>query len=238
MELKNKVALVTGASKGIGKAIALILAEQGCRVTLFARTEKLLQDLAQEAMNKHGVETLAVPGDIRREEDITRCVEKTVTAFGALDVLVNNAGLGHFHSIADLSTKAWDEMFEVNVRGHFLFTRGCLPALRKTGDGAVVFVVSLAGKNAFVNGAGYAATKHAILAFSRCLMLEERKNRIRTIAVCPGSVDTSFSHPRPPDDPKRDRIPKPEDVAQVVLGALVQPARTMVSEIDIRPSNP
>jgi NAD(P)-dependent dehydrogenase (short-subunit alcohol dehydrogenase family) len=239
MELKDKVALVTGASKGIGKEIARALAGEGCHVALFARSESLLRDLAEEIERKHAVKALPLAGDIREESDIRKAVQETVGRLGPLSILVNNAGLGTFQPVADLTTEAWDRMFAVNVRGHFLFTRECIPSLRKSGLAFIVFVVSLAGKNAFVGGSGYAATKHAILGFSRCLMLEERKNGINTLAICPGSVDTDFpGERRAPDDPKRKTMLQPEDVAEAVLGALRQPDRAMVSEIDIRPSSP
>jgi 3-oxoacyl-[acyl-carrier protein] reductase len=239
MNMKDKVALVTGASKGIGRAAALALAREGCRVALFARSGRLLDTLKSDIEDRFNGQAISVPGDIRKEEDIKTCVRKTLEAFGDLHILINNAGLGHFHDVADLPTGSWDEMFDVNVRGQFLFTRESLPALRDGGGAFVAFVVSVAGKNAFPTGGGYAATKHALLAFARCLMLEERKNGIRVLALCPGSVDTEFSLPgSPPGDPHRERILKAEDVAEAIVSALRQPRRAMISEIDIRPTNP
>ena len=234
MELKNKTAIITGASKGIGKAIALTLAEQGANVTISARSEKLLQGVAAE-IEKRGGKAHIFCGDMRYEQDIKAMIVATVEAFGGIDVLVNNAGLGHFAPVADLTTAQWDEMFDLNTRGVFLATREALPHLRKAGESAVINVASLAGKNAFVGGGGYAATKHALLAFSRCLMLEERKNGLRVLAICPGSVATEFSQQSPE---KKARIIQSQDVANSILHMLKLPQNAMVSEIDIRPSNP
>ena len=131
-------------------------------------------------------------------------------------------------------------MFNLNVRGLFLATRGCLPYLREAAESVIVNVASLAGKNAFVNGAGYAASKHAVLGFSRCLMLEERKNGVRVLAICPGSVDTPFFDPsRVVSKPRNtDKILKAEDVASSIVHMIEMPQTAMISEIDIRPSNP
>ena len=238
MEIKNKIACITGASKGIGKATALALAKEGAKIAISARSKQQLEMTAGEA-RKAGAEVLVFAGDMSKEEEIINFVMATVDHFGGMDILINNAGLGNFHPIAELSTEDWDEMFNLNVRGLFICTRESLPHLRVSGDSAVVNVASLAGKNAFVNGGGYAATKHAVIGFSRCLMLEERKNGVRVLAICPGSVATNFFDDHHGTfDPKRDRILHAEDVAESILHMLMMPQRAMVSEIDIRPSNP
>ncbi len=238
MEIKNKVAIITGASRGIGKVIALEFARKGARLVLAARTAGMLNDVARDAQNL-GADALVLPTDMAHEGQIKQLVEKTSQHFGRLDILVNNAGFGYFHSIADFPTNHWDEMFAVNLRGLFMLTRECIPALRKAGESVVVNVASLAGKNAFVNGGGYAATKHALIGFSRCLMLEERKNGMRVLVICPGSVDTQFFDNRREDiDSKRARMLKPEDVASSIIHMIELPQRAMVSEIDIRPSDP
>ena len=237
MDLKNKVAIITGASKGIGKALALALAGEGAKVALSARSEKLLQQLQQEIGQKGG-EAMIFAGDMRDERSIKNFVRQTVEHFGRLDILINNAGLGHFSPIADLTTADWDEMFALNVRGLFLATWEALPHLRAAGMSAVVNISSLAGKNAFVGGGGYASTKHAVMGFSRCLMLEERKNGVRVLVICPGSVATEFSPNSAKDPERRARIIQADDVAASVLHMLKMPQNAMVSEIDIRPTNP
>jgi len=238
MQIQDKVAVVTGASKGIGRTTAMRLAEAGAKVAISARSAGLLEQVAEE-IRKNGGECLTFAGDMTDEEQIKTFAEEVKRTYGRMDILVNNAGLGIFKPIAGMPTSDWDKMFNLNARGLFIMTRESLPYLRAAGESVVVNVASLAGKNAFVNGGGYAATKHAVIAFSRCLMLEERKNGMRVLAICPGSVDTPFfdGH-HDADDPKRDRILKPEDVADSILHMIRMPQRAMVSEIDIRPSNP
>jgi NADP-dependent 3-hydroxy acid dehydrogenase YdfG len=238
MELKNKVVCITGASKGIGKATALAFAREGSAIAISARSGDLLETTAKEA-RELGANVFSYTGDMSNEEEIKSFIRDTKTNLGGLDILVNNAGFGYFYPIAEFSTEDWDEMFNLNVRGLFIATREALPYLRNAGESVVVNVASLAGKNAFVNGGGYAATKHAVLGFSRCLMLEERKNGIRVLAICPGSVATSFfDDHHGQSDPKRDRILHSEDVAESIIHMVKLPQRAMLSEIDIRPSNP
>ncbi|KAA3660255.1 MAG: SDR family NAD(P)-dependent oxidoreductase [Calditrichaeota bacterium] len=238
MNLENKVALVTGASKGIGRAIALRLVENGCNIALTARSEMDLNAVKTEC-EKGGRDVFVAAADMTNEGDINRCVNKTVEHFGKLDILINNAGIGHFSPIAEMATADWDAMFNLNIRGLFLMTRACLPHLKNNDESAVINISSLAGKNSFAGGGGYTATKHALMAFTRCLMMEERKNGMRVSAICPGSVDTAFGgHLRPDDDPKKKRILQSDDVAETVLHVLQMPPQAMVSEVDMRPSNP
>jgi 3-oxoacyl-[acyl-carrier protein] reductase len=238
MKIKNKVACITGASKGIGRAVALAMAREGASISISARDEEQLNKTAAEA-RALGSTVYVHPGDMSIEDEIKKFIKNTIKELGRLDILVNNAGFGHFKPIAEFATADWDEMFKLNVRGLFISTREALPHLREAGESIIVNVASLAGKNAFVNGGGYAATKHAVIGFSRCLMLEERKHGVRVLVICPGSVATNFFDDHHDTfDPKRDRILKPEDVADSILHMIQLPQRAMVSEIDIRPSNP
>lgn len=237
MELKDKVAIVTGASKGIGRQVALDLAAAGASVAVSARNKDLLDTLAGE-IEKTGGKAFVFAGDMSLEEDIKAFIKETVSTFGRIDILVNNAGLGYFHPVAEMSTQHWDEMFNLNVRGLFIATREALPYLREAGESMVVNVASLAGKNAFVSGGGYAATKHAVLGFSRCLMLEERKNGVRVLAICPGSVTTNFAARQPGLIAPENKALNVTDVSDAILATLRLPQRAMISEIDIRPSNP
>ncbi len=229
--LKKKTAIITGASKGIGKAIALSLAGAGANVVLAARHQEDLAS-AEKEVRSLGGECLAVLGDVSKESDVDLIVEKAIQKFGGVDVLVNNAGYGVFSKVADTTVKDFDGMMKVNLRGVFLCCKGVLPAMIRQNSGAIINIASLAGKNSFVGGATYSATKWGLLGFSRSLMLEVREFNIRVVAICPGSVNTSFS------DHSRDaeKIIQPEDVAETVLFALTMPARSNVSEIDIRPT--
>ena len=237
MNLAGKKAIVTGAGRGIGRATAIALARAGVAVSVSARTQDDLFLLKQE-IEGFGGTVFLYTGDMSLEQDIKNFVKATISEFSALDFLVNNAGIGRFGNVSEMSTVDWDLMFDLNVRGTFLMTRECLPHLRKSGSGAVVNVVSIAGKNTFAGGSGYAATKHAVLAFSRCLMLEERKNSIRVMAICPGSVNTDFNFPSDVDTGKRKRILTSENIADSILFTLQIPQNALISELDIRPSNP
>jgi len=238
MELSGKNAVITGASKGIGRSIALTLARAGVNVAIAARSADKLESLAKE-VRELGVKAHVFVGDMSSETDIIALIKQTEQEFGGIDILINNAGLGHFAPVAELSTAHWDEMFNLNVRGLFIATREALPWLRKASESAVINIASLASKNSFPSGGGYAATKHAVLGFSRCLMLEERKNGVRVLAICPGSVNTEFALPRRgEDDPKNARILQSEDVSDCVLAMLKLPQNAMLSEIDLRPTNP
>ncbi len=237
MDIKNKVALVTGAGKGIGRAISLALAREGANVAVVSRTAKDLHSLSRE-IGDVGRKALIIEGDVTRESVIRGFIKETATKFGGIDILVNNAGVGRFGRIESLSTQDWDDMFETNLRAMFLCIREALPHLKKKEESIVVNIASLAGKNAFATGAGYAASKWGVMALSKCLLLEERDAGVRTIAVCPGSVDTRFFAHESLPNPNREKILKAEDVAQATIDAIKLPQRAMVSEIEIRPTNP
>ena len=231
MNIKDKVIMITGASKGIGRAAALMLAQKGARLAISARNEALLKEVA----GLIPTEVLTFSGDMSEENDIINFVRATHQKFGRIDILINNAGLGVFKPIIETTTEEWDKMFNLNVRGLFIITREALPHLREAGESVIVNIASLAGKNVNVNLAGYAASKHAVISFSRTLMLEERKNGVRVLTFCPGSVDTAFS---PRSEDKKVKILKVEDIASTIIYMIEMPQNAMISEIDIRPSNP
>ena len=151
---------------------------------------------------------------------------------------MNNAGVLIAKPIEELTLEEWDTTMTTNVRSLYLVTRAVLPAMRKRKQGSIVNVASLAARNGFVGGTAYTASKHAVLGFSRSLMLEVRKENIRVIAICPGSVDTSLLKDQPMLKAEPSRILQPEDVAASILHALALPERALVSELDIRPTNP
>ena len=236
MTLENSVALVTGAGRGIGKAIALMLAREGATVALTARTVAELEQVKKE-IEATGGSALVVRADLSKDADIGKLFGNISSRFNRLDILVNNAGLGLFAPVRDLSISDFDTMWTLNMRAVMLCTQRALKMMEPQKSGAIVNVASLAGRNAFVGGAGYAATKWALIGFSRSLMLEVRAHNIRVITICPGSVDTSFS--QSPKEPLRSAtILHSEDIADTVVAALKLPDRAMVSEIDIRPTNP
>jgi len=232
-ELTGRRAVVTGGSRGIGRAVVETLARHGARVAYSGRTAADLAS-AQSAFEDAGLRTLAVRGDVARDADAAALAAEAARWMGGIDILVNNAGIGVFKPFAEMTVEEFDRMWGVNMRGVFMVTKAVLPHLRTAGGGDVVNIASLAGKNSFAGGTGYAATKWALRGWAGSLMLEERNNNIRVITVCPGSVDTSFSA----GGKKGSNIPQAQDIADAVLFALTAPPRTMISEIDVRPTRP
>ena len=232
-QLEQQTAIVTGASKGIGRAIALALGKAGANVVLAARSAKELETVGQE-MRQAGCSAIVQAADVTNREQVERLVSKAIGSFGRIDILVNNAGIGTFKTVVDMEVEEFDAMWNVNMRGVFLATKAVLPHMTKAGSGNIVNISSLAGKNGFKGGAGYGATKWALRGFAASLMLEVREFNIRVITIFPGSVDTRFSSM----SLKGEKITQPEDVADAVLFAVTAPSRAMFSEIDVRPTNP
>ena len=234
MRLNNKVAVITGASRGIGKSIATHFAAEGARLVISGRDRVRLDSLRDE-FKREGTDAISIVADVSNESDITKLIKTAHAEFGRIDILVNNAGFGIFKPVAEMTTGEYDSLFSVNMRGTFIATRETLPYMINQNDGVIINIASLAGKNAVENGAAYAATKWAMLGFGKSLMLEVRKYNIRVVTICPGSVDTDFGsghHPNP------DKILKPSDVAEAAVLAASLPATAMMSEIDLRPTNP
>ena len=236
MDLKNAVALVTGASRGIGKAIAEALAAAGARLVLSALTVKTLEATAS-ALRAKGAEVVTVAGDVGEEADAAAMVAAAVERFGRLDLLVNNAGIGPKGPLEETDPATFDRVFRTNVRGPYLTMRAAIPLMKAQKGGTIVNLASLAGVNPVPNRAPYAATKWAVIGLSRSVLQEVRKNNIRVIVLEPGSTLTDFGHD-PAKMAQADKLVRPEDVADVLIGALRLPDRATVSEIEIRPTDP
>jgi len=232
-----QTALVTGATEGIGRAIAFSLGKAGYRVGICARDATKVAALLEE-LARAGVTAAGRPCDVGDPAQVAALITHVVATLGPIDILVNNAGVGILKPFAELSLADWDATMATNVRSLFLMTRAVLPGMRQRKNGAVVNISSLSGKRGFVGGAAYAASKHAVMGFSESLMLEVRKDGVRVITICPGSVDTKIIHQQQVFESDSAKILKPEDVAAVVLSALQLPARATVSEIHVRPSAP
>ena len=230
-------ALVTGATQGIGRATAFALGRAGYRVGACARTAAKLDALVAE-LRAEGIEAAGAAADVSDAAQVERAVAAVTGALGDVGLLINNAGVLIARPFEELTLQDWDATMATNLRSLFLVTRAVLPAMRRKREGTVVNVASLAGRNGFVGGTAYAASKHGVLGFSRSLMLEVRKEGIRVIAVCPGSVDTGMLRDQPLLKSDPQRILKPGDVADAIVHAVQLPLRALVSELDIRPTNP
>jgi 3-oxoacyl-[acyl-carrier protein] reductase len=230
-------ALVTGATEGIGRATAYALGRAGYRVGVVARTEAKVRQLV-EHLKEEGIEAAGATADVGQPDQISPAVDQLTRALGEMQVLVNNAGVLIAKPFEELTLQDWDVTMATNVRSLYLMTRAVLPAMRRRKSGTIVNVASLAGRSGFVGGTAYTASKHAVLGFSRSLMLETRKENIRVITVCPGSVDTGMMRDQSMLKSDPARILKPEDVAEVIVETIKLPTRALVSELDVRPTNP
>lgn len=228
-------ALVTGATEGIGRATALALGRAGYRVGVCARTASSVERLRDE-LREAGIAAAGAAADVADPAAVRRAVTLIATELGDIEVLINNAGVLVARPFEELTLEDWDTTMGTNLRGMFLVTQAVLPGMRLRSRGTIVNVASLAARHGFVGGTAYAASKHGVLGFSRSLMLEVRKENIRVVAVCPGSVDTDMLRDQPMV--RSQRILRPEDVAETILHALRLPERAMVSELDVRPTNP
>jgi 3-oxoacyl-[acyl-carrier protein] reductase len=237
MELGGSLAVVTGATEGIGRAIATTLGRAGARVAICARTETNVRRTVGDFCAA-GVDAIGIPCDVSDPGAVERFATFVRQERGAPHVLVNNAGIGRFRPLEELSLDDWDAVMATNVRSLYLVTRAFLKDMKTSGGGTIVNVASLAGKNGVEGGTAYCASKHAVLGFSKALMLEVRKHNIRVVAICPGSVATPFMDKQDRFRPNRERVLTADDVAHAVLATVTVADRAMVSELDIRPTNP
>ena len=234
--LKDKVAMVTGASRGIGEATALTLAQAGADVIVTARNGDELVALA-ERLERMEVAALPVAADLTREEDVERLRDAALARFGRVDILVNNAGVGKYGPLASLSAADYDWMMNTNMRSSFLCTSAFLSEMLARRQGWVVFVSSVAGLKGLPNESVYCATKFAQIGFAQALDYETREQGVKVSVVAPGGVGTHFAFGtgRTPGDPMLDAMMDAKDVAEAVLFAVTQPPKVRVFLIGMRP---
>ncbi len=234
MEISDASALVTGAGRGIGRAIALALAREGARLTVVARPASELDTLVDE-IETVGGRGIAFAGDLRSASACEGAVNAAVEDFGGLQILVNNAGVGSSSNVADTTDEDWDTVIGTNLTAVFRLTRAALPHLTHRG-GHILMVSSLAGSNPIAGMAAYCASKAALDHFAACLMLEVRQKGVKVTTIAPGSVDTSFGEgSRPPD---ASWMLAPEDVAQTVVHLLKMRDGAHSSRVEMRPAKP
>ena len=230
--LAGKVAIVTGASRGIGKAISILLAQSGARVVLAARSEPQLKSVREEISSQNG-EALVIPTDLTVDKEMEQLVQQTLKEWGSVDVLINNAGWGKVAPVVKAKVSDWDETFRVNLRAPMFLSKLVLPTMMEKGEGSIINISSVSGKSGEANGAAYSASKFGLMGFTQSLYEEVREYGIRVAAICPGFVDT----PLIPQMRRMDRskMIRPEDIAQTVLFVLTSPATACPVEIIVRP---
>jgi 3-oxoacyl-[acyl-carrier protein] reductase len=232
---RDEVAVVTGASRGIGRGIARKFAREGYNVVLFGRDIAALKNVKEE-VKSFGVNADSFSGDASNADFVNDSVDKVINHYGKVDHLVNNAGMAIKKKVIDSSLEDFMKQIDVNLYGLFNFTKAVLPSMIERRNGSIINIISLAGKNPLSPGALYSASKHAALGFTKSLLLEVREYNIRVAAICPGSVDTTFSISS--NDVLNEKKLQPEDVAETVLAVIKLPARALLSEVDLRPTNP
>ncbi|HEY6443060.1 MAG TPA: SDR family NAD(P)-dependent oxidoreductase [Candidatus Acidoferrales bacterium] len=230
--LEGRVALVTGASRGIGRAIAQTLGRMGAMLSLCARDTQKLQSVRHD-LEAEGARVLALSADVSRPEDIKSLVQTTERSLGSIEILVNNAGIGHFAPIQESSEEDWDATLDTNLKAVFLLSKAVAPGMISRRSGHIINIASLAGKNAFAGGSIYCASKWGLLGLTQCAAEDLRPYGIRVSAVCPGSVATDFS-PHSGKDP--GKMLQPEDVAHAVEMILTQAQQSFISEVLLRPT--
>jgi NADP-dependent 3-hydroxy acid dehydrogenase YdfG len=229
---KGKIALITGASRGIGLAIARSLAGLGAKVALCARDPKRLE-AAAAGLKQAGASVVAIPADVRGANEIAALVRETEQSLGPIEILVNNAGIGYFAPVQEASEANWDAVLDTNLKAVFLLSKAVAPGMIQRRGGHIINIGSLSGKSAFAGGAIYCASKWGLLGLTQCVAEDLRPYGVRVSAVLPGSVATDFSLHTGKDTSK---MLQPEDVAHAVESIVTQAPQSFISEVLIRPA--
>ena len=232
--IENKAAVVTGASRGIGFAIASRLLEEGAKVMICSRTQESIGKALGPLQKKFGACVEGVPADVRDYKQVERMMALAEEKLGGIDILVNNAGIGLFRSVDRMAVEDWDAVIGTNLTGAFYCVRAAVPRMKKRSGGYIFNISSLAGINALPGGAAYNASKFGLNGFSEAIMQDLRYDNIRTSYIMPGSVETGFAGSAAAASWKSS----PDDVAQIVIDLLKSDPRSMQSRVEIRPSQP
>jgi len=233
-DISDRSAVVTGGSKGIGRAVATSLVDSGVDVLICARDPAEIEQAASELSERGGGTAVAVECDMRRHTDVQRMIATAVERFGRIDILVNNAGVGAFAPMGELTPDMWHRVVETNLNGVYYACHEAIPHMVAQGSGWIINIGSLAGKNPFAGGAAYNASKFGLLGFSEAMMLDLRDKGIRVSCIMPGSVQTEFSNPETGGEWKL----QPEDIAEMVVDLLSFHSRALPSRVEMRPSRP
>jgi len=231
--LTGKTAIITGGTRGIGRAIVERLLEEGLRVAFCGQSEESVLRASRELSEKFKGKAFGFKCDVAKPEEVKELFTFAVEKLGRIDILVNNAGVGVFAPVEQLSQEQWHRMIDLNLSGVYYCCHEVIPRMKAAGGGYIINISSLAGKNPFAGGAGYNASKFGLNGFSEAMMLDHRKDDIRVSYIMPGSVDTRFSS----GESASWKI-APEDIAEVVVMLAAMPQRTLVSRVEVRPLKP
>ncbi|MEW9104540.1 3-ketoacyl-ACP reductase [Paenibacillus sp.] len=237
-DLTNKTALITGAGKGIGKALAESLAQEGVHLGLIARTAADLEALKAELTAKYDIRVAIATADVAVQEDVNRAVASLSEQLGAIHIVINNAGIAKFGKLVDMDPQEWERIIQVNLMGTYYVTRAVLPAMIEQNEGSIINISSTAGERGFATGSAYNASKFAVMGMTEALMQEVRKHNIRVTALTPSTVNTELAVNAGLNIGDEDRMMQPEDVAELALAALKLPQRVFVKTAGIWTTNP
>ena len=235
MNVAGKTALITGGTKGIGYATTIAMLEQGMSVMITGRDQESIDKVVSELNDKYPDRIIGKAGDVSKLPDMEAITTAMTDKWPTLDVLVANAGIGHFAKIQDMTSEQWNETIDVNLTGVFNSVKAALPSL-KSSKGYIISIASLAGTNFFSRGAAYNASKFGLVGMTQAMMMDLRQDDIKCTTIMPGSVSTHFNG-NEPNDEDAWKI-QPEDIGQMVVDLLKMPPRTLPSKIEVRPTKP
>ncbi|MBN3522594.1 3-ketoacyl-ACP reductase [Paenibacillus apiarius] len=238
MNLNSKVALITGAGKGIGKALAIALAKEGTHLGLIARTMSDLEALKASLSKEYGVKVSVAAADISVQAEADKAVAAIRDELGTIDILVNNAGIAKFGTVLEMDPAEWERIIQINLMGTYYVTRAVLPTMIGQNSGSIINVASTAGERGFATGSAYNASKFAVMGLTEALMQEVRKHNIRVTALTPSTVNTDLAVNAGLKIGDEDRMMQPEDVADLALATLKLPERIFIKTAGIWTTNP
>ena len=237
IDLKNKNALITGAGKGIGKAVAIVLAKEGVNVILVARTQEEIDSVAAKARSLR-VKALAITADVADINSVNAAVAKALAEFGTIDILINNAGIASFGKFLELEPTDWERIIQVNLMGVYYVTRAVLPNMMERQTGDIINISSTAGLNGNALTSAYSASKFALLGLTDSLMQEMRKHNIRVTALTPSTVATDMAKELKLTDGNPEKVMQSEDIAELIIAQLKLNRRVFIKNSSIWSTNP
>lgn len=238
MSLKNKTAIITGAGKGIGRALAIALAKEGVHLGLISRTGADLEALGQLVTEQYGVKAIAAIADISVQSEAEAAFSTISQELGAIDILINNAGIAQFGNLLEMDPEQWKRIVDVNLMGTYHMLRAVLPGMIEHRKGDVINISSTAGERGFATGSAYNASKFAVMGLTEAVLQEVRKHNIRVTALTPSTVNTDLAINAGLKIGDEEHMMQPEDVAELALAALKLPARVFVKTAGIWTTNP